>query len=50
MGGILLFRQKHLQHFVQNLLGVKVHTSYKISKFFQLFGATKTHVDKIFGI
>ena len=41
---------RHLRHFVQSLLGVKVHTSCKISKFCRLFGATKTHVDKIFGI
>ena len=34
----------------ENLLGVKVHTSCKISKFCQYFGATKTHIDKIFGI
>ena len=37
-------------HFVQNLLGVKVHASYSILKVFQHFGATKTHVGKIFGI
>ena len=41
---------RHLRHYVQNLLGVKVYTSYKISKFSQLFGATKNHVGKIFGI
>ena len=40
---------RHLRHFVQNLLGVKVHTSCKISKFCQHFGATKTHVGKFFG-
>ena len=39
---------RHLRHFFQNLLGVKVHSSCKISKFCQEFGATKTYVDKIF--
>ena len=36
---------RHQRHFVQNLLGVKVHTSCKIPKFWQHFGAKKTHVD-----
>ena len=40
---IVLAKIRYLRHFVQNLLGVKVHTSYKISKF-------QTHIDKIFGI
>ena len=39
---------RHLRHFVQDLLGAKVHTSCRISKFCRNFGATKTH--KIFGI
>ena len=38
---IVLAKIRYLRHFVQNLLGVKVHTSYKISKF-------QTHIDKIF--
>ena len=37
----------HLRCFCQNLLVVKVHTSFKISKFCQNFGATKAHVDKV---
>ena len=40
----------HLKHFTQNLLGVKVHISCKISKFCWHFEATKTHVCKIFGV
>ena len=40
---IVLAKIRYLRHFVQNLLGVKVHTSYKISKF-------QTHIDKIFVI
>ena len=48
----ILFGQKSgiLRHFVQNLLGVKVHASGKILKFCQPFGATKTHVSKLFRI
>ena len=34
----------------QNLLGIKVHTSCKISKFCRYFEAKKIHLDKIFGI
>ena len=52
-GGILLFGKKknrHLRHFTQNLLCVKVHTNCKISKFCQHFGATKTQMYKYFGI
>ena len=41
---------RHLRHFVQNVLGVKVHASYKIIKFCRHIGASKTHLGKIFGI
>ena len=47
---IVLGKVSYLRHFVQNLLGVKVHTSCKISKFCQQFGAKTTHVDRIYGI
>ena len=40
----------HLGHEVQNLLGVNIHTSCKISKYCQHFRDTKTHMGKIFGI
>ena len=41
---------RHLKYFIQNLLGVKVHTSCKMLKLCWHFGATKTHMDKIFEI
>ena len=41
---------RHLKHFVQYLLGAKAHTICKILKLCQHFMATKTHMDKIFGI
>ena len=43
-------RIRHLRLLVQNSLGERVHTSCKISNFYRHFAATKTHVDKIFGI
>ena len=41
---------RNLRQFVKNLLGVKVHASFRILKFCRHFGVTKTHVGKIFGI
>ena len=34
---------RNLRQFVKNLLGVKVHASFKILKFCRHFGVTKTH-------
>ena len=41
---------RHLRHFIQNVLGAKVHANCKILKFCQHFETTKTHVGIIFGI
>ena len=41
---------RQLRHSVLNLLGVKIYISCKISKFCRHSRATKTDVDKIFGI
>ena len=50
LNNIVWIKIRHLRHFVQNLVGVKVQSSCKISKFCYLFEATKTHINKMFGI
>ena len=37
---------RQMTHFVQDLLGVKIHTSCKILKLCQHFGVTKNNVGK----
>lgn len=47
---IIWVKIKHIGHSVENLSGVKVHTSCKFLKLCCHFWATKIHMDKIFPI